>query len=65
MQCLNPRLQEPGPHGPLALHEALCAEDVFQIQPLICGINFSNDTSIHQVRLNKSEIELGSAFETS
>ena len=32
--------------------EAQCAEDVFQIQSPICGVNFSNNVLIIQVRFN-------------
>ena len=33
--------------------EAQCAEGVFQIQSIICGVNFSNNISITQVRVNE------------
>ena len=45
--------------------EAQCAEGVFQIQSPICGVNFSNNISITQVRVNERETELDSTFETS
>ena len=33
--------------------EAKCVRGVFQIQSPICGVNFSNNTSITQVRVNE------------
>ena len=33
--------------------EAKFAKDIFQIQSPICGVNFSNNISITQVRLNE------------
>ena len=33
--------------------EAKCAKGVFQIQSPICGVNFSNNISITQARVNK------------
>ena len=33
--------------------EGKCAEGVFQIQSPICGVNFSNNISITQVRVNE------------
>ena len=45
--------------------KAQCAEGVFQIQSPICGAYFSNNISIPQVMINKSETELVSTFETS
>ena len=44
--------------------EAKCAEGVFQIQSPICGVNFSNNISITQVRVNESKNLLDSTFET-
>ena len=44
--------------------EAQCAEGIFQIQTPICGVNFSNNISIPQVRVKKRETELDSTFET-
>ena len=35
--------------------EAKCAKGVFQIQSSICGVNFSNDISTIQVRVNERE----------
>ena len=37
----------------LPTSETKCAEGVFQIQSPICGINFSNNVSITQVRVNE------------
>ena len=34
--------------------EAKCAKDVFQIQSPICGVNFSNNESITQVRVKQT-----------
>ena len=45
--------------------EEKCAEGAFQIQSPIYGVNFSQNISIPQVRVNKSETELDSTFETS
>ena len=44
--------------------EGLYAKGVFQIQSPICGVNFSNNISITQVRVNEREIELDATFET-
>ena len=33
--------------------EVKCAKGVFQIQSPICGVNFSNNISITQVRVNE------------
>ena len=33
--------------------ETKCAEGIFQIQSPICGVNFSNNVSITQVRVNE------------
>ena len=49
----------------LYLPEAECEKGVFQIQTLISGVNFSNNMSISQSRVNMSEIEHDSTFETS
>ena len=35
--------------------EAKCAKGVFQIQSPICGVNFSNNISITQVKVNERE----------
>ena len=45
--------------------EAQCAKGVFQIKSPTCGVYFPNKISILQVRVNKMESELDSAFETS
>ena len=45
--------------------ETQYAEGAFQIQPPIYGVYFTNNISILQVRVNKSEAELDSTFETS
>ena len=45
--------------------EAHYAEDIFQIQSPICGVYFSNNMWIPQVRVNKRETELDLSFETS
>ena len=45
--------------------ETQCAEGVFRIQPSICGVYFSNNISIPQVRMKKRKTELDSNFETS
>ena len=45
--------------------EAQCADGVFQIQSPICDVNFSNNISIPQIRVNKRETELDLTFETS
>ena len=48
--------------------EAQCAKGVFQIQsPIqspICGVYFSNNISVPQVRVNKGKTELDSTFKT-
>ena len=33
--------------------EGKCAKGVFQIQSASCGVNFSNDISITQVKVNE------------
>ena len=33
--------------------ETKCTKGVFQIQSPICGVNFSNNTSVTQVRVNE------------
>ena len=38
--------------------EAKCAKGVFQIQSAVCGINFSNNISMTQVKVNKRETAL-------
>ena len=38
--------------------EAKCAKGVFQVQPPICGFNFSNNISITQVRVNEKKPNL-------
>ena len=45
--------------------EVWCGEGVFQIQSPICGVYFSKNISIPQARVNKTETELDSIFETS
>ena len=45
--------------------EQKCAKGNFQIQPPICGVNFSNNISMTQVRVNERKNYLGSTFETS
>ena len=37
--------------------EAECVKDVFQIKPPASGVNFSNNMSIPQDRVNMSETE--------
>ena len=38
--------------------EKQCAEGVFQIQSPICGVNFSSNISITQVRANERKTNL-------
>ena len=45
--------------------EALCANGVVQIHPPISGVNFSNNISIPQIRVNLRETEHDTIFETS
>ena len=45
--------------------EVECAEGVLQIQSPVCGVNFSNNILTTQVRINETETELESTFETS
>ena len=45
--------------------EAECEKGVFQIQTLVSGVNFSNNMSVSQARVNMSEIEHDTTFETS
>ena len=45
--------------------DAYCEKSFFQIQPRISGVNFSNNTSIPQVRVNIRETEHDTTFETS
>ena len=42
--------------------EASCTEGVFQTQSCICGVNFLNNISITQVKVNERETELDSTF---
>ena len=42
-----------------------CAKAVFQIQSPACGVTFSNNISITQVRVNERKNYLDSTFETS
>ena len=44
--------------------EALSAEGAFQIQLPICGINFSINISIPQVKVNMRETEFYTTFTT-
>ena len=45
--------------------EAEYAEGVLQIQSPVCGVNFSNNILTTQVRINETETEFESTFETS
>ena len=45
--------------------EALYREGVFQIQSNICGVTFSDNILITQLRINERETELVSIYETS
>ena len=45
--------------------EAQCVKDIFQIQSPICGIHFSNNKSILQIRINCKETELDSTLDIS
>ena len=45
--------------------EAKYAKGVFQIQSPTCGLNFSNNISMTQVRVNERKNKLDSNFETS
>ena len=45
--------------------EAKCAEDVYQIQSRICGVNSSSNISLTHVRVNERKKQLTSTFETS
>ena len=45
--------------------EADCAKGVFQIQMPISGVNFSNNMSKLQARVNMSETEHDTKFKTS
>ena len=47
------------------LLEAECAKGVFQIQPPISGVNFSNNMSVPQTRVNMNETEHDTTFETA
>ena len=47
----------------MKLHPPECAKSVFQIQPP--SINFSNNVSISQVKVNMNETEHDTTFETS
>ena len=44
--------------------EAECEKGAFQTQTLVSGVNFSNNMSISQARVNMSEIEHDTTFET-
>ena len=45
--------------------EKYCAKDVFQIQTPISSVNFSNNISIPQVRINIRETKHDTTFKTS
>ena len=45
--------------------EVECEKVVFQILPLISGVNFSNNMSIPHARVSMSETEHDTIFETS
>ena len=47
------------------LPEAEFEKGVFQIQTLVSGVNFSNNMSVSQARVNMSKIEHDTAFKTS
>ena len=42
----------------------LAVEGLFQIQPPIYGVNFSNNNPIQKVKVNIRETEHGMTFET-
>ena len=45
--------------------KAWCVKGVFQIQPPISGVNFPNNISVSQFRVNMKETEHDTTFETS
>ena len=45
--------------------EAECGKSNIHVQPLISGVNFSNNRAKSQARVNMSETEHDTTFETS
>ena len=47
-----------------SIPEAQCASGVFQIQHLICSVNFSNYISVPQLKVNTRKTEHDMTYET-